>query len=89
KLVCPPYLTRYKGKALNAKWHGPHKVIKPISNNTYKIQLPTSMHIHDVISIDYLKQAKSSTNYKHLEILNTPPALDIDGEPLHGMVART
>ncbi|KAJ2761242.1 hypothetical protein IWQ57_006102, partial [Coemansia nantahalensis] len=80
KLVRSPHLTSYKGKALNAKWHGPYKVVRAIGKDAYTIRLPKTMRIHDVISVDYLKPVKESATYEHLEPLNAPPPIVIDSE---------
>lgn len=49
----------YKGARTSAKldnrWLGPFKVAAKVNDNAYKLHLPESYRIHDVINVEYLK----------------------------------
>jgi Chromo (CHRromatin Organisation MOdifier) domain len=64
-------------KKLSLKRYGPYRVIKQIGATSFKLNLPVSMHIHDVFHADLLLP------YKEMEAYRTPftcPPPIIDNE---------
>jgi hypothetical protein len=47
-------------RKLDNKRLGPYKIIRKLSNNTYKLKLPASMRIHPVFHVSHLEQHKAN-----------------------------
>ena len=41
---------------LASKWYGPFKVLQPVGNRAYKLQLPEGTQIHEVFHVNQLKK---------------------------------
>ena len=68
-------LTIKGSQKLSPKWYGPFPIKENVSSVAYRLDLPTSMKIHDVFHIDLL------TPYKEMEAYGTlfiwpPPVIE-------------
>ncbi|KAF8691052.1 Chromo (CHRromatin Organization MOdifier) domain, partial [Rhizoctonia solani] len=56
---------------------GPFKIIKKISDRAYRLELPPTMHIHNVFYVGLLSRVKRDDK---CTFKNRPPPVTIDGE---------
>ena len=56
---------------------GPYKVLEKI-RNSYKVELPASIKVHLVFSLDRLR--KAANNPLPGQVNEPPPVIEIDGE---------
>jgi hypothetical protein len=75
--------TTRASKKLNAKFHGPFKVISAVGKSAYKLELPTGWGIHDVFHESKLKPAHEPQFPKQKETRPCPPPEIIDGNEEH------
>src|ERR1700761_5004681 len=71
--------TTRPSKKLDAKKMGPFKIIKKVWTSSYKLDLPTSMRIHNTFHISLLELYED--NKFPSQIQTPPPPIEIDGEP--------
>ena len=79
KLTTPMHLQSRANKALQDKWHGPYKVLEIISNNAYRLKLPSTLRIHPVISCTFIKPYASTNDFPH-RIKELPPPIIVDNQ---------
>ena len=79
KLTTPMHLQSRANKALQDKWHGPYKVLEIISNNAYRLKLPSTLRIHPVISCTFIKPYASTNDFHH-RIKELPPPIIVDNQ---------
>ena len=58
---------------------GPFEIIKKVGTSSYKLDLPTSMKIHNIFHISLLELYED--NKFPSQIQTHPPPIEIDGEP--------
>jgi hypothetical protein len=75
--------TTRASKKLNAKFHGPFKVISTVGKLAYKLELPTGWGIHDVFHESKLKPAHEPQFPKQKETRPRPSPEIIDGNEEH------
>jgi ribosomal protein L21E len=75
--------TTRASKKLNAKFHGPFKIIYAVRKSAYKLELPTGWGIHDVFHESKLKPAHELQFPKQKETRPQPPPEIIDGNEEH------
>ena len=75
--------TTCASKKLNAKFHGPFKILLPVGRSSYKLELPTGWTIHDVFCESKLKPAHESQFLIQKETRPWPPPDIIDGNEEH------
>jgi hypothetical protein len=75
--------TTHASKKLNAKFHGPFKVISVVGKLAYKLELPTGWGIHDVFHESKLKPAHEPQFPKQKETRPRPLPEIIDGNEEH------
>ena len=71
--------TTRPSKKLDYKKMGPFKIIKKVGTSSYKLDLPTSMRIHNTFHISLLEPYED--NKFPSQIQTPPPPIEIDGEP--------
>ncbi|KAF8641402.1 hypothetical protein AX14_009897 [Amanita brunnescens Koide BX004] len=70
-------------KKLDAKFHGPFKVLEVVGKLAYKLELPPTWTIHDMFHESKLKPAHELVFPKQKETRLRPPPNIIDGEEEH------
>jgi hypothetical protein len=75
--------TTRTSKKLDAKFHGPFKIISAVRKSAYKLELPTGWGIHDVFHESKLKPAHELQFPKQKETRPRPPPEIIDGNEEH------
>jgi hypothetical protein len=75
--------TTHASKKLDAKFHGPFKVISAVGKLAYKLKLPPGWGIHDVFHESKLKPAHEPQFPKQKETRPRPPPEIIDGNEEH------
>eukprot|EP00043_Microstomoeca_roanoka_P019474 m.219569 g.219569 ORF g.219569 m.219569 type:complete len:1192 (-) comp17002_c0_seq5:791-4366(-) len=55
-LVTPTERERQRSNKLSARWMGPFKIVRRITVNAYKIDLPLGVKAHDTINVSFLKK---------------------------------
>jgi hypothetical protein len=81
KHITPPWERRRKTKKLRPKWLGPFKITKKMNENSYELELPTGMKIHNVINASYLKPHEDSHSALRKPAKKPRPhSVDKDGE---------
>jgi ribosomal protein L21E len=75
--------TTRASKKLDAKFHGPFKVISMVRKSAYKLELPPGWGIHDVFHESKLKPAHELQFPKQKETRPQPPLEIIDGNEEH------
>ena len=71
--------TTRPSKKLDYKKMGPFKIIKKVGTSSYKLNLPTSMKIHNTFHLSLLEPYED--NKFPSQIQTPPPPIEIDGEP--------
>jgi hypothetical protein len=71
--------TTRPSKKLDYKKIGPFRIIDKIGSKAYKLDLPTSMKIHNTFHISLLEPYED--NKFPSQIQTPPPPIEIDGEP--------
>src|ERR1700744_1422278 len=71
--------TTRPSKKLDYKKMGPFKIIKKVGTNSYKLDLPTSMRIHNSFHISLLEPYEDNKFPSHIQ--TPPPPIEIEGEP--------
>jgi hypothetical protein len=75
--------TTHASKKLDAKFHGPFKVISAVGKSAYKLELPPGWGIHDVFHESKLKPAHEPQFPKQKETRPRPPPEIVDGNEEH------
>jgi hypothetical protein len=75
--------TTHASKKLDAKFHGPFKVISAVGKSAYKLELPPGWGTHDVFHESKLKPAHEPQFPKQKETRLRPPPEIIDGNEEH------
>ena len=75
--------TTCTSKKLNAKFHGPFKIISTVRKSAYKLELPTGWTIHDVFHESKLKPAQEPQFPMQKGTRPRPPPDIIDGNEEH------
>jgi hypothetical protein len=75
--------TTHASKKLDAKFHGPFKVISTVGKSAYKLELPTGWGIHNVFHESKLKPAHEPQFPKQKKMRLRPPPEIIDGNEEH------
>jgi hypothetical protein len=75
--------TTRASKKLDAKFHGPFKVISAIGKSAYKLELPPGWGIHDVFHESKLKPAHEPQFPKQKETRPRPPPMIVDENEEH------
>jgi hypothetical protein len=57
---------------------GPYKVLEKVGTNAYRIELPASIKVHDVVNASKLR--KAADNPLPGQIEDEPPPIEVDGE---------
>ncbi|KAF5239468.1 hypothetical protein FANTH_9943 [Fusarium anthophilum] len=65
--------TKQPSHKLDFKYIGPYKIVRKISKNNYKLDLPTKVRLHKIFHIALLK---SAANTIHVKIGNKPEEID-------------
>lgn len=69
-----------QASSLSSKKVGPFRIVQKVSSLAYKLELPETMRIHDVVSIVHLEQA---TPDPYGRVIPPPPPLVMEGEDLY------
>ncbi|KAF8675176.1 hypothetical protein AX14_005177 [Amanita brunnescens Koide BX004] len=75
--------TTRTSKKLDAKFHGPFKVLEAVGKSAYKLELPLTWTIHNTFHKSKLKLAHKLVFPKQKETQLRPPPDIIDGEEEH------
>ena len=75
--------TTRASKKLNAKFHGPFKVLIAVGKSAYKLELPPMWQIHDVFHESKLKPAPEPVFPIQKDMRPCPPPKIINGEEEH------
>ena len=75
--------TTHASKKLNAKFHGPFKVLAAVGKLAYQLKLPPTWQIHDVFHKSKLKPAPEPVFPVQKDMRPCPPPEIINGEEEH------
>ena len=68
-------------KKLDWKKLGPYKIIKVISSHAYRLELPPTIKIHNVLPVSRLRPVVPTSNALPGQYNPPPPPVEVDGEP--------
>ena len=70
-----PQVPRGKSKKLHKRWTGPYKVVKKLSDVTYRIQHTSNRAKRVVVHFDRLKKCHPNTRVQKESIISTSPGV--------------
>ena len=65
-----------KDNKVSSKYYGPYKVLQKIGTMAYKLELPTSLRVHPVFHVSFLKKVIG----ENLPVQTILPELDEEGK---------
>jgi transposase InsO family protein len=83
KYINPPFLRGGGSRKLKAKYVGPFRVLRPVGPTSYELDLPTNVHAHPVVNLEYLKSYHPNpARFAAREARPPPPIEAGEGEEL-------
>ena len=76
-------MTDVQSKKLDQQFAEPFEVIKRIGRLAYRLKLPTTIKIHNVVSVVHLKPATAPASDPYKRQPTVPPAIVVDNENKH------
>ena len=70
--------TARPSRKLDQQMAGPYRVLEKVGTNAYRIDLPASIKVHNVINASKLRKAADNPLPGQLE--DEPPPIEVDGE---------
>ena len=77
--------TTHPAKKLDHRFLGPFKISEKISSHVYRLELPSTMQIHDVFHVQLLEPFMDNTIENRIQ--SPPPPIEVEGQEEHKVEA--